>query len=134
MVNSIREEALDWWKEALYNLKQAKKIFEIKEFSVSSFLSHQAAEKALKAYYIILKKRLPIKGHNLIKLGKILNAEEIMNELKFLNPHYTIARYPNAANAVPSEAYTEEIAKRCLEAAEKVVNWVKNKTNLSESI
>ena len=78
MVNSIREEALDWWKEALYNLKQAKKIFEIKKF--------------------------------------------------------TIARYPNAANAVPSEAYTEEIAKRCLEAAEKVINWVKNKTNLSESI
>jgi HEPN domain-containing protein len=70
MVNSIREEALDWWKEALYNLKQAKKIFEIKEFSVASFLSHQAAEKALKAYYYNIKKRLPIKGCNLIKLGK----------------------------------------------------------------
>jgi len=40
----------------LYNLKQAKKIFEIKEFSVASLLSHQAAEKALKAYYIIFKK------------------------------------------------------------------------------
>jgi HEPN domain-containing protein len=40
MSDSVREEALDWWKEALYNLKQAKKIFEIKEFSISSFLSH----------------------------------------------------------------------------------------------
>jgi HEPN domain-containing protein len=39
MTNSVREEALDWWKEALYNLKQTKKIFEIKEFNVSSFLS-----------------------------------------------------------------------------------------------
>jgi HEPN domain-containing protein len=37
-----------------------------------------------------------------------------MDELKFLNPHYTISRYPNAANAAPSEAYTEEIAKKCL--------------------
>jgi HEPN domain-containing protein len=37
MVNSIREEALGWWKEALYNLKQAKKIFEIKKFSVAFF-------------------------------------------------------------------------------------------------
>ncbi|MDT7891111.1 MAG: HEPN domain-containing protein [Thermoproteota archaeon] len=126
----IREEALDWWKEALHNLRQAKKIFEIKEFSVSSFLCHQAAEKALKAYYIISKKRLPAKGNNLIRLGKMLNAEEIIDELKFLNPHYTISRYPNAANAVPSEAYTEEIAKRCIEAAEKVINWVRNRTNL----
>jgi HEPN domain-containing protein len=91
------------------------------------------SSEPLKAYYIILKKRLPVKGHNLIKLGKILEAEEIMNELKFLNPHYTIARYPNAANAIPSEAYTEEIAKRCIEAAEKVINWIKNKANLSES-
>jgi HEPN domain-containing protein len=63
---------------------------------------------------------LPIKGHNLIKLGKILNAEEIMDELKFLNPHYTISRYPNAANATPSEAYTEEIAKRCLKRLKKL--------------
>jgi HEPN domain-containing protein len=64
----------------------------------------------------------------------MLNAEEIIDELKFLNPHYTISRYPNAANAVPSEAYTEEIAKRCIEAAEKVINWVRNRTNLQTEL
>jgi len=30
----------------------------------------------------------------------MLEAEEIMNELKFLNPQ-SIARYPNASNAIP---------------------------------
>jgi hypothetical protein len=48
-----------------------------------------------------------------------------MDELKVLNPHYTVARYPNAANTVPSEAYSKEIASRCLEAAERVVEWVR---------
>jgi len=77
-----------------------------------------------------MKSRLPPKGHNLIKLGRAVEASEIMDELKILNPHYTIARYPNAANAVPSEAYSRGIAARCIEAAERVVEWVRKKGNL----
>ena len=48
MTDSVREEALDWWKEALYNLKQAKKIFEIKEFSISSVFLIRQLKKPLK--------------------------------------------------------------------------------------
>jgi HEPN domain-containing protein len=112
----IREEALDWWKESLHNLRQARRNLEIEEYSVAAFLSHQA--------------RLPPRGHDLIKLGRALEASEIMDELKVLNPHYTVARYPNAANTVPSEAYSKEIASRCLEAAERVVEWVRRKGSL----
>ncbi|MCS7098357.1 MAG: HEPN domain-containing protein [Candidatus Methanomethyliaceae archaeon] len=103
----IREEALDWWNEAKHNIRRARKNYEIEEYSVAAFLCHQAAEKALKALYIIKKEKLPPRGHDLVKLGRLLNANEIMNELKILNPHYT--RSPNAANTVPSEAYTKEI-------------------------
>ena len=53
-----------------------------------------------------------------------------MDELKVLNPHYTIARCPNAANTVPSEAYSREIATRCLEAAERMVEWARRKGGL----
>jgi HEPN domain-containing protein len=126
----IREEALDWWKESLHNLRQARRNLEIEEYSVAAFLSHQAAGKALKALYIVTKARLPPRGHDLIKLGRALEASEIMDELKALNPHYTVARYPNAANTVPSEAYSKEIASRCLEAAERVVEWVRRKGSL----
>jgi len=45
----IREEALNWWRESLHNLRQAKKNIEIDEYSVAAFLCHQAAEKALKS-------------------------------------------------------------------------------------
>jgi len=45
----IREEAQDWWRESLHNLRQARKNLEIEEYNVAAFLSHQAAEKALRA-------------------------------------------------------------------------------------
>jgi len=126
----VREEAVDWWKEASHNLRQAKKNFEIEEFSVAAFLAHQAAEKALKALYIVVKSRLPPRGHDLLKLGRAVEVSEIMDELRVLNPHYTVARYPNAANTVPSELYSREMASRCIEAAERVLTWVKERTGL----
>ncbi|MCS6783595.1 MAG: HEPN domain-containing protein [Candidatus Caldarchaeum sp.] len=126
-MSDVREEALDWWHEAQHNLRQAKKNFDLEEYSVAAFLSHQAAEKALKALYITLKSRLPPKGQNLVRLGKTLEAEEVLDELKVLNPHYMVARYPNAANAVPSEIYSREIATRCLTAAEKVLEWARKR-------
>lgn len=54
-----------------------------------------------------------------------------MNELKLLTPHYVVARYPNAANGVPSEVYTAEVAERCLKASGAVLNWVKESTGLT---
>jgi HEPN domain-containing protein len=121
----VREEAVDWWREANHNLRQARKNFELEEFSVAAFLSHQAAEKALKALYIMVKSRLPPRGHDLLKLGRAVEASAIIDELRILNPHYTVARYPNAANTVPSELYSREMASRCVEAAERVLRWVK---------
>jgi len=110
----IREEALNWWRESLHNLRQAKKNIEIDEYSVAAFLCHQAAEKALKALYIVMKNRLPPRGHDLIKLGRIIEAGEVLNELKILNPHYTIARYPNAANTIPRRSIQQRDALRQL--------------------
>ncbi|MEN3047558.1 MAG: hypothetical protein ABDH63_02085 [Candidatus Caldarchaeales archaeon] len=36
----VREEAMDWWREALHNLRQARRNYEIEEYSVSAFLAH----------------------------------------------------------------------------------------------
>lgn len=127
---SIRDEALDWWNEAKHNERQAKKNFDMEEYSVAAFLCHQTVEKVLKALYIVKKLRLPPRGHDLVKLGKTLNTSEIMDELKLLNPHYTIARYPDAANTVPSEAYTKEIVLRCLQAVERIMKWAKEEGGL----
>lgn len=126
----MREEAVDWWREANHNLRQARKNLDLEEFSVAAFLSHQAAEKALKAFYIVDKSRLPPRGHDLLKLGRAVEASEIIDELRILNPQYTVARYPNAANTVPSELYSREMASRCVEAAERVLKWVGGRATL----
>jgi len=126
----FREEALDWWREAGNNLRQARRNLEIEEWSVSAFLSNQAAEKALKALYIVKRGRLPPRGHDLVKLGRLLDADDVINDLKILSPHYVVSRYPDAANGVPSEVYTLEVAGRCLKAAEVILEWVKKVSGL----
>jgi hypothetical protein len=45
---------------------------------------------------------------------------ELLPRLNYLNPDYTVSRYPDAANGVPYELYAEPIARAKVEAAEEV--------------
>ncbi|MCX8204034.1 MAG: HEPN domain-containing protein, partial [Nitrososphaeria archaeon] len=63
----VREEAMDWWREALHNLRQARRNYEIEEYSVSAFLAHQAAEKALKGFLYLREEELA-RGHSVAEL------------------------------------------------------------------
>lgn len=54
-----------------------------------------------------------------------LDTSEIDGDLRELTIHYTVARYPNAANAVPYEIYDEAKARDAVERARRVVAWVK---------
>jgi HEPN domain-containing protein len=67
------KEVEKWIGKAEKDLEDAKFNFEGKRFEVSSFLSHQAAEKALKALYILKFKRL-WKVHDLKELASRLKA------------------------------------------------------------
>jgi len=126
----LRVEAQNWWRDAKSTLRQATRNLEIGEFNVSAFLSHQAAEKALKTAYIVGRAELPPRSHNLVELGQQVEAGDLLGSLADLNPHYIISRYPDAANGVPSEVYTREIAERCLCAAEEALAWVKKRFSI----
>ncbi len=80
----------------------------------------------MKAAIVELRRELPPKIHNLIRLAQILEIrdEEILECLRRLNPHYRVARYPDAANGVPSEVYSRSMAEELVRAAERVVQWV----------
>ena len=54
-----------------------------------------------------------------------VSTSEIVNDLRELTIHYTIARYPNAANTLPSELYDERKARELIERAKGVLEWVK---------
>jgi HEPN domain-containing protein len=90
-------------------------------YEVAAFLAHQAAEKALKALYILKFKRL-WKIHDLKELAVKVDApKEIIKIGDALNPHYIQTRYPVEVT------YDEELAEEAVENAKKVVEWIKKK-------
>jgi len=121
----MREEAAGWWEQGRHDLSAARAMFREQIYYAAAFLSHQAAEKALKALLIEKRRELPPKTHNLLILGRLAEApEEVMSALRLLNPEYVASRYPDAANGIPAENYDAEKTERLLKAVEKVHKWV----------
>ena len=115
------KEAKKWLEKAEQDLSAAKINYREGLFEVAAFLSHQAAEKALKALHI-LKFRKLWKIHDLEKLSITLRGgKRIATVCKELNPHYLATRYPIEIE------YDEGKAKHALEGGREVVEWVKKK-------
>lgn len=127
----MRIEAKEWWEEALAELDIAEANFRINKFSACSFYCHQTIEKALKALYLQKAKALPPKSHNIVELGKLVRAPaHIINSCIFVNPEYTITRYPDAVAGIPSKIHTREFSSLHLREARKVIAWVRKKLRL----
>jgi len=121
----MREEAINWWEQALKDLEIAKKNLDIESFYVSAFLSQQATEKALKALYIHRLRDTPGKTRSLLHLGREVGIpNEFYHSLRKLNPDFVLTRYPDVADGVPYELYDEEIALEKIGFAEEVLKWV----------
>ena len=106
----MREEALLWFKQA----RKALNDLRTEDWDSAAFWSQQASEKALKTLLIAHGKMHRI--HNLLELREIVKRE--------LTIHYTMSRYPNAANTLPSQPYDESKAKDLIGRAEKILGWV----------
>jgi len=120
-----REEAKNWYDGALIDLEEANSALLNRRLNWALFAAHQAVEKALKAAYIILKRRRAPKTHDLTRLASVFNfLASFKPSISELSPYYTVAKYPNAAFERPWEAISEESAKRLVEAAEEVVRRV----------
>jgi len=112
-------------------LEQSKKDFEagIKNLEnrilfVSAFLFHQTAEKALKAYWIEIKKENPPPTHNLIILAEALGLpNDLIECARILTPHAIISRYPTGEFA-PYEIYIESDVLRLKDCSEKILKWI----------
>ncbi|HLD72705.1 MAG TPA: HEPN domain-containing protein [Candidatus Nanoarchaeia archaeon] len=121
----MREEIIDWWKQAQADLNSAKNCINSGDFYLAVFMSHQAAEKALKSLCMLkLKESSP--GHSLIYLAQKLKVpSEMLTGIRDLNPEYLTSRYPDLAEGVPAELYDRPIAEKHYLTAERVLQWVK---------
>ncbi|MDA2925455.1 HEPN domain-containing protein [Acidobacteria bacterium AH-259-L09] len=121
----MREEIRNLLEQAEEDLVTTRINTEHGRYYAAAFFAQQAAEKSLKALYL-LKRREPIFTHDLSRIAERLGAPaEIREDAADLTPEYIIARYPNAANAVPAKLYTKRKAKASLERAERIMKWVK---------
>jgi len=117
-----------WLEQAKRDLEAARHLAASRDWFASVFWCHQAAEKVLKALLIASGKA--VRSHNLLELIRILRAElevkpprEVERCARYLNPHYVVSRYPDAANGLPYEVYEEDDASRALECAEAILGW-----------
>jgi len=123
----MRKEVERLILQARRDLVNARKNIGIEAYEVAAFLAHQAVEKYLKGAWIRKKRQRPPATHYLRELGEGLRVpKRLMAHLNYLNPDYTIARYPDAANGVPYELYDVTAARAKVKAAAEVARWVES--------
>lgn len=124
------ERYRDWLIEALDDYQAALDLYKHGRFSKVCYLSHQAAEKAVKALSIKKLHKYPTihsVAEILRRLSKKLNIPEKLIEAgRKLDKHYILSRYPNAwPYGAPCQHYTKEDAEEALKNAREVIEYVK---------
>ncbi len=133
MKEDLKSLSKKWLKQAEYDLGDAKKAMSWGSFTLSCFLSQQAAEKALNAF-LYFSGVEEVWGHSVGTLCKEAinfdsSFETLLAQARALDKYYLPTRYPYALpeDAVPSEVYQKEDAKLAHDKAEKILSFVKEK-------
>jgi HEPN domain-containing protein len=126
----MRREARLWMEAAKEDLFDAGDALRRGRWFRVAFFSHQAVEKALKALFFVVRREEPPHVHTVTELYRPLKdagfvlPPELEEQLYILNKYYTVTRYPDAANGLPSEAVDKIEAERAYGLAVEVVRIV----------
>ncbi|MEM1545958.1 MAG: HEPN domain-containing protein [Candidatus Methanomethylicia archaeon] len=125
-------EARRWIADADEDLKVAQDLISSTHYVASCFHSQQAGEKTVKA--CLYAPGIEAKGHSITGLLRVLNeiynrsVEELIEDAKLLDKHYSPPRYLNLHPGVESpayELYTKRDAELCLISAQKILSYMK---------
>jgi HEPN domain-containing protein len=129
-VEKERHEAARWLDQARADIRAAESSIAAGVFEWACFQSQQAAEKALKAFW--LYHSADPWGHSMLKLIEEFPDDELRSAISPLLPQakaldklYIPTRYPNGLpDSIPSEVYTEPEARSAVELARQVIEVV----------
>lgn len=123
--------ANDWLRQALKDLKHAKKSINLGDYEWACFAAQQATEKAVKALY--QKLGIEVWGHSISRMLEHLPSDykpskRLIDKAKELDRHYIPTRYPNFhPEGAPLDYYTEEDARRAVRYAEEIIEYCRSK-------
>jgi len=118
----------DWLAQGLRDLKAARSMLNEGFYEWAAFQAHQAAEKGLKA--LLRFHHREYRGHRLVAMLEELRqqieiAEALFEAARELDLHYAGLRHPNHfTEGYPAQYYDRKIAQRCVECAERIVEFV----------
>ena len=118
-------ELIDGWRrQALSDLRNARRNAEMGAHDVCVLLCQQAAEKMLKAAYMTVKGEEAPFTHNLAALLRALGAAlPLLEDSTALTTDYIMSRYPPLPGQIPAEAYAAPESADRLARAERIVRW-----------
>ncbi|MGP3667583.1 MAG: HEPN domain-containing protein [Candidatus Bathyarchaeota archaeon] len=128
-----RRELERWINEAKRTLQSAQSDLDSGYYEWASFKAQQSAELATKG--ILRALGIASTDHSVTRLLKELEnfckvPKELLNLAMELDRNYIAPRYPDAyAEGSPFEYYSEEIAKRLISYAEKIISFVECTAN-----
>lgn len=121
------KKAMEWLKQADYDLDTAKCMFDSGRCFYAVFMCHLSIEKALKGLYQEQLQDIPPKVHNLVyllnKIG-IKPAEQIGKFMIQLNEASVTTRYPEDLEKLQND-FTYEMTKNIIDKSKEVLTWIK---------
>lgn len=126
------EKKINYWIELSdYDIDTAKALFESGRYLYVGFMSHQAIEKILKAYFVkIIHEAAPF-SHSLSLLAKRSGIEGMITDeqkdfIDMLEPLNIETRYPTHKEQL-LKSLTKERCKEILEKTRILQQWIKEK-------
>jgi HEPN domain-containing protein len=119
--------AVEWLKQADYDMDTADFMAGGGRHFYAVFMSHLALEKALKGLYQQRLQETPPKPHNLVFLINKIGLEPDADRARViarLNEANITTRYPDDIDRL-HEDYTQEMTARILTQAKDALAWIK---------
>ncbi|BBG23378.1 HEPN domain-containing protein [Sulfuracidifex tepidarius] len=124
------EEYKKWMVQAKEDLKTAEILHENGRYYASVFFCHQSVEKGLKAL-LIKGRKDPGKTHSLSDLLEMIETDlgiqvptRVEKAVNQILPHYTLSRYPDVSDSLPSRIYDVETSERIMRSCKEVLEWL----------